>query len=103
MPDTDPINEIQSVIQHAREEDQTNTQQTLDRISEGLGRLEEREDPPRSDRIASIIDQIDRLEDNVDDPEEATRLREARDRLRDLMTDPERVETPDEEEGSSDE
>lgn len=93
MPDTDPINEIQSVIQHAREADETNTQQTLDRISKGLGLLEEREGAPRADRIASVVDEIDRLEDSIDDPEEAAHLREARDRLRDLAADPDHVET----------
>lgn len=91
MPDPDPIDEIQSVIQHAREEDQSNTQQQLDRISKGLRILEERDDPPKADRIVSIVDQLDRLEDDIDDPEESARLREARDGLRGLLEDPERI------------
>lgn len=92
----DPIDEIRSVIQHAREEDHTSTQQLLDHVSEGLAILEEREGEPRADRVASVADEPDRLADEVDDPGEAARLREARDRLRGLLDDPEHVDRAEE-------
>lgn len=100
---SDPIDEIQSEIQHAREQDQTNTQQVLDRISEGLRILKESEDPPRADRIAPVIDELNRLNNSIDDSEESARIEEARDHLRDLLDDPEHVDTFEEHGRGSDE
>lgn len=100
---SDPIDEIQTQIQHARERDQTNTQQVLDRISEGLRILKESEDPPRADRIAPIVDELNRLNNSIDDPEESARIEEARDRLRDLIDDSERVDAFEEHGRESDE
>jgi len=101
---SDPYDEIETAIQHAREHDDTNVQQQLDQISAGIDVLRENEDPPRPDRVGSVIDELDRLEDDVDDPAEAARLGEARDDLRNLLDDPEHVDTfRDESENGGDE
>lgn len=89
---TDPIDEIQTALQHAREADDSNTQQHLDQIALGLENLEAAEKPIRPSRITSILEKIRDLQDEVGDLDEEGHLREAERRLQDILDDPEYVD-----------
>lgn len=90
---TDPIDEIRTALQHAREADDTNTQQHLDRIALGLDNLEAAEKPIRPSRISPILEKIRGLQDEVDDLDEEGHLQEAERRLEAILDDPEYVDT----------
>ncbi len=92
MPEHDAIDEIQTALQHAREADDTNTQQHLDQIALALDNLEEAEKPIRPSRASSVLDEIRGLREEIDDLDEAGHLRDAERRLEDLLDDPEYVD-----------
>jgi ATP-dependent Clp protease ATP-binding subunit ClpA len=85
MPESDPIDEIQTALQHAREAEQTNTQQHLDRISLGLDNLEAAEEPIRPSRISSVLEKVRGLRDEAGTEAEREHLAEAERRLHDLL------------------
>lgn len=80
MSDPD-LDQVQTELQHAREEDTGDLNEPLNNLTQALDRLEDAEGGPKPDRLDSIHDELVRLqEDNEGEIQE--HLRRARDHVR---------------------
>jgi hypothetical protein len=79
---SDPdLDQVQTELQHAREEDTGDLNEPLNNLTQAIDRLEDQEGEPKPDRLESIHDELVRLQEE-NEGEIREHLRRARDHVR---------------------